>query len=280
MGLKALPWLPPRPPRGPRRRYAWVPLTLLVAGLVLLGAVAAPARAANHAINLHAPAQVPVGQAAAVDIDGVVAPPAEFWDESWIELVALPGSLGSCPGDAGSAGLMAEQTGLILGIALRPNADEAGNFTGRIAFAPTAAGVVLICAYLYNEVGYTWAAAGVRIEIVDSPAPAPPSGGGGGPPASSQRPVNLTLPWVTRSGNRLVCHPGSWSNASGSFAYNWLLDGNLTEATGRRSPVPSRARRGHRFSCQVTAYGPGGGSATATSRPLRLGCGCALRRPG
>src|SRR6478735_6745449 len=94
-------------PRSSRTRLA-----VVVAALALLGlaAGAQPAAAATHYIHMSSPARIPVGASAVINIDGVVAPPAEFWDSSWIEVVALPGTLmPECPGDADSAGSIAEE---------------------------------------------------------------------------------------------------------------------------------------------------------------------------
>jgi hypothetical protein len=244
-------------------------LTVVVAALALLGLAIAvqPAAAATHYIHMSSPARIAPGESAAIHIDGLVAPPAEFWDESWIEVVALPGTLmPECPGDAGSAGATAEEAGNILAIALRPAADEAGNFANSVAFTARGVGPVMICGYLYNEVGYTWAAAMLRLESVA------PSGGagvtGGGPGTSGGAPVSVRRPWVTHSGRRLVCHKGVWSSAR-SYAYNWYVDGSLRRERSPRPVAPVPAYLGHRFSCKVTAYGPGG-SASAMSPTIRL----------
>jgi len=256
------------------KKLALAPLALaaMATALLGLGATAAPADAANHYIHMRSLAYPPAGQPTTITIDGVVAPPAEFWDESWIEVVALPGSLPQCPGDAQSGGAIAEQTGVILAIAMHPNADEAGNFSNSVGYTPTRLGPLLFCGYLFNEVGETLSMAELRPEVVGSAGP------GGGGAAGGSRPVNRTRPWVSRSGRRLVCHPGSWSNATGSFAYNWLFDGHPTRVTGRRPIAPGPAARGHRVNCVVTAYGPGGSSTTVASPTLRLGCGCGRHR--
>src|SRR5262245_2594559 len=107
-------------------------LTVVVAALAMLGlgATAQPAAAANHVIEMTGPIHIQQGESALIRLNGTVAPPAEWWDPSWIEVVALPGSLmPECPGDAGSAGSIAEETGNILAIALNPSTDEAGNFS-------------------------------------------------------------------------------------------------------------------------------------------------------
>jgi hypothetical protein len=245
-------------------------LTVIAAALALVGlAVAAqPAAAATHYIHMSSPARIAQGESALIHIDGVVAPPAEFWDASWIEVVALPGDLlAECPGDADSAGSIAEESGNILAIAMRPNADEAGAFSNSVSFAARAGtGEVMICGYLYNEVGTTQAIAMLRFEVVASGAT------GGGPTGTGtgagKKPASLRRPWVSYGHNHLLCHPGRWSGAS-SFAYNWILDGSVRRTTKQRPFAPFGALRGHRISCRVTAYGPGG-SAAARSPTIRL----------
>lgn len=251
-----------------RHRTGRTPLVLLAAalGLLALAGAAQPALAANHTIEMSSPARIAQGESALIRIDGVVAPPEEFWDESWIEVVALPGDLmPECPGDAGSAGSIAEESGNILAIAMRPAADEAGNFANSVSFAARAGvGPVMICGYLYNEVGYTWAAAMLRFEVVAAGATAT----SGGATGAGHKPVSTRRPWVSYARNRLVCHPGKWTGAQ-AFAYNWILDGSLRRSTSRRPFAPFQALRGHRVSCKVTAYGPGG-SAAATSPTIRM----------
>ena len=251
-----------QPSRSSRTR-----LTVAVAALALLGIAAAaqPAAAATHYIHMSAPARIPLGASGLINIDGVVAPPAEFWDESWIEVVALPGTLGpECPGDAGSAGSIAEESGNILAIALVPRTDEAGNFANSVAFTARGVGPVMICGYLYNEVGYTWAGAMLRLDAVAADGGAGPGPGGG----SGGRPVSVRRPWVTHTGRRLVCHKGAWASAR-SYAYNWYVDGSLRRETSPRPVAPVPAYLGHRFSCKVTAHGPGG-STSAMSPTIRL----------
>jgi hypothetical protein len=248
----------------------------LAAALSLLGLSGArPAAAATHTLHMTGPVRVVQGEGALIEIEGVVAPPAEYWDMAWLEVVAIPAAVSPlCPADAGSAGSVAEQTGTILAIALRPNADEAGNFANSVSIKGGAVGGVMVCGYLYNEVGTTLYAEGMRIEVV----PAPSSGGETRPPVSSPnpsggdsatpKPVNLQKPWVSRSGDRVVCHRGGWSNAR-TYLFNWYVDGSLRRTTNQRPYAPLPAYRGHRFSCKVTAYGPGG-SAAATSSTVQL----------
>jgi hypothetical protein len=259
------------------KRFALAPLVALVAVAALFVAPA-PALAANHEITLSGETPLTVGKPTIIRAAGVVAPAAEFWDSSWIEIVALsPSVIGACPADSQSAGSVAEETGgAIISIFNRPAADEAGNFANSFGFTPGpgAAGGVLFCGYLYNEVGYTWAGSTLRVDVVgtegtpSSSGPSGPSGSGTAP--AGHGPVNTARPWVSSSRGRLVCHPGTWSGATGAYAYNWLLDGRLTRVTGAKPRSPLPVARGHRVACRVTAYDAAGSGATADSRPLRL----------
>jgi hypothetical protein len=251
-------------------------LVAVAAVLAIAATVASPASAtANHEITLTGYTPLEVGRGAVFRVDGTVAPPAEYWDSSWILAVAIPVSVTpECPADASSAGTVAGQAGTILAIALRPATDETGRFSNVIAYTPQSPGPALICTYLYNEVGYTWALAGVKVEVLGGGSaagspPGPGSGPAGGGAAPSGAPVNTARPWVTSRARTLICHPGTWSNVTGGYSIRWLFDGKPTKVTGPQA-VNRRGNRGHKASCQVTAYGPGGSTATALSAPLRL----------
>ena len=250
------------------KKLALGPIVALVAALALC-ASAAPALAANHTITLTGPPTSTVGQPMAIRASGVVAPPEEFWDLSWIEVVEISMKVvPECPPDAPSAGVLAEETGgNILAIALRPYMDEAGNYSNLVGYTPPAPGSFLICGYLYNEVGYTRAVDELRFEANGSGAGGG-SGTGTGPGGGTAAPVNVSPPWVSRAGRKLICHPGSWSNAGRAFGYRWMLDNRVTRVTGARPYAPPHAN-GHTVRCRVTATGPGG-KTTAISRPLRL----------
>jgi hypothetical protein len=253
-----------------RRRAATLAIVTAAIAIVGLGAGAQPASAGNHSIEMIGPIRVAEGEPALIKVQGVVAPPAEYWDESWIEVVALPAAqIPQCPGDAQSAGNAAEEVGNILAIAQHPNADAAGNFENSVAIRGGAAGTVLVCAYLYNGEGQTWAATGMWIEVVHA-GPTGPVGGSSGSSGSrpTANPVNRSRPWISHAGKRLVCHRGKWSNAR-SYKYNWYIDGSLREETSPRPIAPLPAFRGHRFSCKVTAYNPAG-AASARSPTVRL----------
>lgn len=259
--------------------------TVLVTGLavviifvvVAVTAAGSASAAYTHEIGLSGFTPIEVGRGTAVKAEGQAAPPGEYLDESWILAVAIPASvMPECPADASSAGATAEQVGTIMAIAMVPHADANGHFSNTIGYTPLSAGPVLICAYLYNEVGYTWAWSSLHLEVVGGPgAPtgASPGGSRGGAPtgpSSSGAPLNLTLPWVTSAGRNLRCHPGTWSNATGGYSIRWFFDGRATRITGPTAVSLGAGNRGHKVSCRVTAWGPGETHTTVLSPPLRL----------
>jgi hypothetical protein len=267
-----MPLAKPKSRRIEMKRRALASLAVAATAFALLGASAEPASAtANHYIHMSAQARIAIGESTLIHIDGTVAPPAEFWDMSWILAVALPGELGpECPGDASSAGSIAEESGAILAIALRPNTDEAGNFANSVSVTGRVAGPILICGYLYNEVGYTWAAARMPLEIVAASGGDEGTGGpaGGGKSAGKGTPVNLRRPWVTYAGKRLVCHKGRWSSGR-AYAYAWYIDGTLRRTKNRTPYAPLSFLRRHSVACKVTAYGSGG-KTSAMSQTVRF----------
>lgn len=139
----------------------------VVAAAIALGASASPALGAAHTLNLSGPSTAVVGQPVLFQVSGTAAPPSEFWDLSWIQVVAIPESvMSACPADGHSAGQVAEGGGgAILTIAMRPNKDAAGNFTNQVGATPRAPGGVLICAYTENEEGLTLSRASLILRI-------------------------------------------------------------------------------------------------------------------
>jgi len=118
-------------------------------------------------------------------------------------------------------------------------------------------GPVLLCAY--SEWGSdTAAAAELRFDVQAS----------GGSPAAKP-PANVSRPRLSRSGNRLACSTGTWTNAPTRFAYRWLVDGRAraNAVASRLTVVPGL--RGHRVRCAVTASNAAG-RTTALSLPLEV----------
>jgi hypothetical protein len=74
---------------------------------------------------------------------------------------------------------------------------------------------------------------------------------------------------LRRVGKKLACGPGSWANSPSGYSFSWLVNGKTKRgATGRTVRI-TRALRGKRAQCKVTAANAGG-LATAVSRALRI----------
>jgi hypothetical protein len=116
----------------------------------------------------------------------------------------------------------------------RENFDSPGNFSNPNAFTAQSPGQSLFCGYTDDGAGDTLATASL-IATFSSGTPA-------------QKPVNTTKPRVMRSGNRLRCTRGKWSNSPTHFSYRWLVAGKTKPAPLGRS-WPSRA------SCAGTGCG-------------------------
>jgi hypothetical protein len=87
--------------------------------------------------------------------------------------------------------------------------------------------------------------------------------------AAAARPANTRRPRVTRSGKKLVCNPGRWSNAPAAYAYRWSVDGKMKKGAAARKLTVSRKLRLHAVQCRVTAFNASG-RATATSRAFKV----------
>jgi hypothetical protein len=255
--------------------------TLIAGGL--LAAPQPPATAdATYTLNLSAPATGVVGQPLVIQASGVNPPPSEPGTASWIEAAAIPaGVVGACPADGQSAiQVAASGAGKLLAIAMRPNLDAEGRFSNSLGWVPAAAGEWLVCAYQDDGAGLTLAsaAASIQVNAVSPSAPLPPPPPPPTPTSSQSspgqartaRPANLARPSLVRSGRRLTCRPGKWSDVTAGYSYSWLVNGKTKHgATGSALRV-TRTMRAARVQCEITASGPGG-SANALSRPLRIG---------
>ena len=157
-----------------------------------LGPVISPAEAATFSLNLSAPQTAAVGQPVVIHANGTAAPPSEWWNPSWISAVVLDASvIPTCPASAYDASGMASGAGgRILGIALPPNVDQAGNFSNLLAFTPGGPGTALLCAYMDDGGGITLARATSSVTVQGAPsAPSAPAG-----PAPAAKPANVSKP--------------------------------------------------------------------------------------
>jgi hypothetical protein len=92
------------------------------------------------------------------------------------------------------------------------------------------------------------------------------------------RPQNRTRPTISgsaRSGARLSCTPGEWSDAPTGFAYAWARNGTPIAGAHGSSYTVVRLDRGSTLTCTVTASNPAGAGGSATSRPVTVATGAA-----
>jgi hypothetical protein len=239
-------------------------------GLLGFGPAVSPALAATFTMDLTTPATATVGKPVLIQASGVHPPPEEYWNGSWIELVAIPGSLASaCPAsDQDGVGVATSGGGDLLAIAQRPQLDAVGNYSNTFAWTPRAAGTWYLCGYQDDGAGLTLTRAGQAV-TVQGAASQPTSTPAAPTPATAAKPANVSKPRVARSGRTLVCSPGRWSGTAGGYSYAWLVGGKpMSGATARKVQV-TRATRGHRVRCSVTASN-GSGSTTAVSPAVRV----------
>ncbi|MPZ15810.1 MAG: hypothetical protein GEU73_15540 [Chloroflexi bacterium] len=88
-------------------------------------------------------------------------------------------------------------------------------------------------------------------------------GSGGGAPANTKKPV------VKRSGKKLVCKKGRWTNDPADYAYDWLVNGKPKDGAYARTLRVTKKLKGRKVRCQVTASNAAG-VATALSKAYRV----------
>jgi hypothetical protein len=212
---------------------------------LLLLAIAAPAASASpgFSMSLSGPSSPAVINKPVIVQATIKNPPtSEYEFLTWFDAVLLrPETYSTCPFDSGNANQIAPATGgSILTISQRVNVDANGNASMPLGFTPLVTGPLLVCGYVYNEVGYTLSQASVTVNVQ---------------PAGVAK---TAKPRVKRSGRKLTC-----KGARGS--YGWLVDGALKPRAHRRTLRVTRALRGHRVACTITS-----GGSTVTSRPITV----------
>jgi hypothetical protein len=95
--------------------------------------------------------------------------------------------------------------------------------------------------------------------------------GGGGPTAA---PANTARPKITgtaKSGKKLSCSTGSWTNSPTSFAYGWNRDGTPIPGAAKTPYTVQKLDQGLTLTCSVTASNAIGPSSPATSNGVKVG---------
>jgi hypothetical protein len=252
-------------------RSARARIVKLTAGGILCLAVAAPpALGQTHTLNLSAPSSTGVvGQTIIIQASGFNPQDPVFTFNSYLSIDAIPTSvLSVCPADYSAAAQIARETyaqgGEVVTSYQREDVDAAGNFSIPVAYVPRFAGRFLLCGYTDDAATSTLATASLvmNVEAASAPGPTPA-------PAPTAKPVSVKKPRVTRSGKKLVCQRGSWSNKPSRYSYRWLVNGNRKRGASGRKLGVTRNLRGRKVQCGVTAYNAAG-ATTALSRPLRI----------
>jgi len=269
----------------PRCTRTHIGRAVMLAGAFAVAAPAAPAFAEpGFTLNMSGPTTGVVGQPLLFRAAGTTPPPDQYWFPVWFEADAIPASvMAACPDGFEDAFQVAHVAGENLAFAERANVDPTGAFTNAVAFTPRVPGTWLICGYSEDGAAGTLARASSTVSV--SAAPAGPAAPGTTPPVGAQpggagtagapaaavgaKPVNAKAPRVSRSGSRLVCNPGRWSNTKGGYSYGWAVNGKRKKGADGRKLRITRTMRGRKLTCSVTATNAAG-TTTAVSRPLRV----------
>ena len=153
----------------------------------------------------------------------------------------------------------------------RENVDAAGNWSMPVVHTPTMPGRFLICGYTNDGATYTFTTASLSLNVQGGAAPGSSTPGpvqspGSAPEQGTARPASVSKPRVTRSGRKLVCNRGSWSNGPIRFSYAWLVNGEAKKGARRQKLPITRKLRGRRVQCTVTASNAAGSSTVMSGR--------------
>jgi hypothetical protein len=142
-----------------RRTTTRLGIAAVVAGVIAVGAPAAPAAGAGFTLGLSQLSDAVVGRSFMIKATGTTTPPGDIDIPYWLSLDAIPSSVTStCPPDAWEAVQFAlDNFGALVVRRQREAADAAGNFSIPIAVTPTGAGSVLLCGYTDDGMATTLA---------------------------------------------------------------------------------------------------------------------------
>jgi hypothetical protein len=256
-----------------RGKLSWRQCVAAAGGmLIALGAAASPALAdPGYTLNLSAPSSTAVvGQTMIIQASGFNPPDPIVDFSSYLTVVAIPTSvLSACPADYASGKQVAMSTsaqgGEVLDEYHREDDEATGNFSMPVAYVPSVPGRFLLCGYTDDAATTTLATASLVLDVVAAGAP----GRSPGPaPSPDAKPASLERPRVKRSGKKLVCRRGSWSNTPTRYSYGWLVNGRAKRGASGQTLRITRKLRGRRVQCTVRASNAAG-ATIARSRPYR-----------
>ncbi len=142
-----------------------------------------------------------------------------------------------------------------------------GSWTMQLKQAFTKAGPWLLCGYT-EHFGVTVAAAQLTVTVASAGGPTPTPTPANPDTTGDVKPAVTKKPRVVRTGRRLSCSRGTWTNAA-TYRYAWVVNGKTKRGARRRTLAVTRSLRGRKVACRVTASNEYG-TATAASRPYRV----------
>jgi len=242
----------------------WLVSLIAGAGLITIGAAAAPAGAeGTGCCTLQLVPSRPtgtVGVAYTFNATGTVNPVTAVED---LAVYAIPATYTTtCPAGYLTALQLTGQPGAQPVVTFEvETVDANGDFSMPVVYTPSQPGQWLFCAYSNEGGGLTDALSSAIVTFQAN------GGGGGGGGHGAVGPANTAKPRVTRSGNQLRCTRGRWADSPTRFAYRWLVGGTAkADATGSTLAITHRLR-GHKIQCVVQASNASG-STSARSAPL------------
>jgi hypothetical protein len=238
-------------------------------------------RADGFSLQLSGPSVVVAGQPVTLTASGKNPALADYPYPTYLDVDVLrPSAVSTCPASNAAAGQLTTATGgALLAYDVPIDIEPDGNFSILVGLTPAVPGPALLCGYTAGLAGETLATASLTVTVQNSPSPIPaPGSPAPGSPAPGSpaprgpapgRPAVVAAPRLTRSGNRLRCGTGSWSNVPSRFSYRWLVGGKAKRGATGRTLLITPTLRGHKVQCAVTASNSTG-RATAFSQRLAI----------
>lgn len=211
-----------------------------------------------HSLALSGPSAATVGKPTTLQATGTVADDPSVFFDRYVKVYAIPTSVvSSCPATPVNAIDLSSAASAQGGKTVSSGAPVTGGFSVPIAFTPDAPGGFLLCAYLTEGFNSADATASHDVGVTGSGA------------SAAGAPKSLRAPTVKRSGRRLVCVRGRWSQKPTRYAYHWRIDGTRKAGAARRTLTITSALERRSVRCGVTATNRAG-SATKLSTSLRV----------
>src|SRR5262245_19451307 len=204
-------------------------LPSLCTAAIALVASASPALADGNTLNISGPSSGVVGRPMVFQASGNDPFDPAYAPSFWYRAGVIPADLvPACPAAAGDGIQLATSAGDVPVFLAQETIDWDGNFSQTFAYTPSQPGARRLCVYTTDLTGYTLATATATLDVKAA------SGGPAPPPVPAAKPANTKAPRVIRSGRKLVCSPGRWSNGAGTYAYGWSVNGKKRRGAAGR----------------------------------------------